>query len=84
MGTRKTQLTLYGVPIFISEDHLGAFFSDYGPVKGVSSIKSKMGIATSDYEMVTLTLPKFNEVPNIIICGGQNIYVVVEGQHSSC
>lgn len=42
-------------PTYITEDYLGDFFSDY--VDGVSTIRSKVAIATSDFEiMVTLSL----------------------------
>lgn len=67
----------------ITEDHLGGaggFFSVYGPVQEVSTVKSKSSIVNSDMEfMVTLTRKRFNEVPKVITCGGQNICVVVEG-----
>lgn len=80
MGTRKTHITLHAVPMYIIEEHLGAFFSSYGSVVRVSSIKSKSGITIIDFEvLVTLTWPKFNEVPNIMTCGSRNIFVVVEG-----
>lgn len=85
MDTQKTRITLHWVPMYITEDHLGAFFAEYAPVDEVSSIKSKSGIFTGDFEvLVTLTRPKFNEVPNIITCGGRNIFVVVEGRCRSC
>lgn len=42
MGTRKSWINLHGVPIYITEDHLEAFFTDYGTLDGVSSIKSKI------------------------------------------
>lgn len=62
-----------------------AFFSSYGPVEWVFSIKNKLGIATSDFEvLVTLTQPKINEVPNIITCSGGNIFVVVESYCPYC
>lgn len=32
MGTRKTRITLHGVLMYISEDHLVAFFSDFHPI----------------------------------------------------
>lgn len=36
---------------------------------------SKVGIATSDYDlMVSLTGKKFNEVPNVFTCDVQNIF----------
>lgn len=47
MGTWKTQITLHGVPMYITGD----FFSDYRPVEEVSSIKSRAGITTSNFEV---------------------------------
>lgn len=80
IGARRTKINLH-----LTEDHLGVFFSDYGSVEGVSFIKSKADIATSDYTiMVTLTRPKFNGVPNSIICGDRNIFVIVEGHRPNC
>lgn len=39
---------------------------------------TKSGIATSLFEiLLTLTLPKFNEVTNVITCGGLGILLVV-------
>lgn len=85
MGTQKTRITLHRVPMYIAEDNLGAFFFDYILVEGVSPIRSRADIATSYYEiMVTFSGPKFNKFPNVITCGGRNIYVVVEGRRPNC
>lgn len=43
MGTRKTRVNLHGMPMYITV----AIFSEYGPVDGVSSIKSD--IVTTDF-----------------------------------
>lgn len=69
------------VPTCITEDHWGGgFFFEYGPAEEISTVRSKSGIATRDVElMVTLTRNRFNEVPKVITCGGQNICVVVRG-----
>lgn len=40
MDTRKTRITLHGVPMYNPENHLEDF-SDYEPVEWVSSIKSQ-------------------------------------------
>lgn len=75
MSTQKTRITLHRVPMYITEDH----FADYGPVVGVYTIKTKWGIASSDFEvLVTLTRPKFKVVPNIITFGCRNIFVIVD------
>lgn len=34
--------------------------------------------------MVTLTLPKFNEIPKVFTSGGRNIYILVEGWRRNC
>lgn len=52
MGTRKTWITLYWVPMYITEEYLGAFFSDYGPMEGVFPIRSKAGTVTSAFEIM--------------------------------
>lgn len=38
--------------MYITEDHLAALFSDYGPRERISWIKSKSDIATSDFDVV--------------------------------
>lgn len=58
MGTRKTKVTLHGILLYISEDHLGFFFSQFGEVADVSSIKSKAVIGTGDVETL-LTYPMY-------------------------
>lgn len=75
MGTRKTKVTLYRVPLYISEDHLRYFFAKFHEVTVVSSIKSKTSIIEI---MLTLTRKKFMEILNVLLCGGYSVYVVVE------
>lgn len=56
MGQRKTKVTLHGVPVFISENHLGFFFSKFEEVAEVMAVKSKTDIATGDVKiMLTVT-----------------------------
>lgn len=82
MGTQMTRITLHGMHMYITYDHLGTFFSDYNPVEGVSSIKNKSGITTRDFEvLVILTQHKFNEIPNVITSGGQNIFFIIENHN---
>lgn len=38
MGTRRTNVTMHGVPIDITEDRLGAFFAQYGRVEKVAAV----------------------------------------------
>lgn len=81
MGTQMTWIILYRVPMYTTDDHLETFFSDYGSVEGVSFIKSKSEIATSDFEVLAaLTQRRFNEIRIVITCDGRNIFVVVEGR----
>lgn len=48
MGRRKTKVILHEVPLFISEAHLGFFYSKFGEVADVSAVKVRTGIATRD------------------------------------
>lgn len=69
------------VPLFI----MGFFFSKFGEVHGISTVKSKAEITTSDVEiMVTVNRKNFMDIPNVLICGGRKIYVVVEGWRPLC
>lgn len=50
-GTRKTKITVHGVPVDISEDCVcgGPFFAKYGQVEDVTAVTSKSSIATVMY-----------------------------------
>lgn len=50
MYIQKTRITLHGVPMYITEEHFGTFFSDYGPVEEVFSINVSRSLPTSDFE----------------------------------
>lgn len=79
MGTRRTNVTVHGVPIDISEDRLGAFFALYGKVEKVT------GIATGDVTIeITLTRKNFIDIPNILMCRERRMIVVVEGRRPYC
>lgn len=55
-------MTLHGVPLFITDDHLGYFFSQFGKVAGVSAVKGKTGIATGDVDIyVTVDRKNFGD-----------------------
>lgn len=63
IGTRRTNITVYGVPVDITEGGIGAFFAKYGPVDDVSVVKSKSGIATGDMVLqVVLTRQTFLDI----------------------
>lgn len=85
MDTKKTRITLHDVTMYITEGHLGAYFSNYGLVDDVSAVKGKSLITTSDVDiMVTLFRKNFIDIPNVLTSGGQNIYVAVEGRRPHC
>lgn len=69
MGSRKTKITLHGMPIDITGDHFGDYFSQYESVGYVSSITDKAGIATGDFELQVK-----------VTCCGRLIFFVVEGR----
>lgn len=60
MGQRKTKVTLHGVPVFISENHLGFFFSKFEEVAEVMAVKSKTDIATGDVKIILTVPPKIS------------------------
>lgn len=63
MGTRKTRVTLHGLPRYIFEDHVDFFFSKSGEV----TVKSKADIDTDDVEiMLTVDRKNFMEIPDIL------------------
>lgn len=71
--------------MYITEDHLGAYFSNYGMVDDGSAVKGKSCIGTGDVDiMVTLFRKNFIDIPNVLTCGGRNIYVVVKGRRPHC
>lgn len=49
MGTRKTQVILHAMLMYISEDHLEAFMVKYGCVQEMSAIKSQANIAKKQF-----------------------------------
>lgn len=82
MGIRKTNMILHGVPLYITEEHLGYVFVKFSEVANILFIKRQTNITTSDVEIiVTLTRKSFMEIPNVLIYGSHLIYVVVEGRH---
>lgn len=45
------------------------------------AVSSKAGIGTGDYILqITLIRDKFMEIPNVLICRGRNILVIVDGR----
>ena len=85
MGRRHTSLTVYNVPVDISRDCLGAFFSQYGDVESVTAGRLKSGVMSANYKiaMKTTTIA-YEEVPDYLICRGRQITVVVEGRKGHC
>lgn len=81
LGTRRTKITIHGVPVDISGDRLGAFFVQYGGVEQVSASVSKVGLATGDIVLhVTLTRRSFGEIHNTLMCWERIMPIVVEGR----
>lgn len=87
MGTRKTKVRVYGIPVDITEDRMGTFFSQYEQVEEVSAVISKAGIATRDFVLqVTLTRRSIADIPNLLMCREKRmlVVVVVEDRRSYC
>lgn len=85
MDTRRTRITVHGVPVDVSTDRMGAYFSKFGSVEEVKAITGKSGIATGDIELqVTITRSSFMEIPNVLLCRERRMLVVVEGRRPSC
>lgn len=65
--------------------HRGSFFAKSGQVADVSSVKSKAGNATTDFEiMVILTRNYFMDISNVLTCGNLPIYVMVKHRCHLC
>lgn len=43
VSTRKAKVTLHGVPLYITEDHLGFFLVEFVRVPDVTSVKKQVG-----------------------------------------
>lgn len=67
--------------MYISADHLEAFFSRHEPVGYITPVISKAGISPGDFVLqVTVTGKNILNVPDTLMCQGQRILVIVEGQ----
>lgn len=52
--------------MYITEDYLGAFFFDFGPMEEVSTVNSKSGFVTCDVELIVMLIPnRFNGIPSL-------------------
>lgn len=81
MGTRRTNITLHGVSMDITEERLGAFRQ----VAEVEAATGKIGIATGDNVFqVILRRKNYSQVPDILSYQGHNIFVVVEIRCPNC
>lgn len=67
MGTRKTRITLHGVLMYITNNLFILWAA------GVGYPQSRASRALPSV-LVTLTWPKFSEIPNIMTCSGRNIF----------
>lgn len=64
MACRNTKADLHGVPLYITEDHLGFCFSKFEEVADVPTVKGKTGIVTGDIEILnTINRRNFREIP---------------------
>lgn len=71
---------LLGVPMDITEQQLGIFFSKFGQIEDISTASSKIGIAIGDYMLeITMTRENFMAIPDILSCWECNILVIVKG-----
>lgn len=83
MSARKTKVML-GVHININKDHLGAFFSQFGLVRDVALVISKVGIDTDIELQVTVIHKSFLDISDTLICHRKNIYVIVKAKRPHC
>lgn len=75
MGTQRTKVTLYGVLLDIAENLVELSSQYMGQWR-----RSKMGIATRDIILqVTMFRKYFLEIPDILMCWGQEILIILEG-----
>lgn len=85
MGTCRTRVTIHGVPVDITTNRMGSFFTKYGEVNEVKALSSKSGIETGDMEVqITLDQHNFREIPNTLVCRKRKMLVVVEGRKPCC
>lgn len=77
MSIRKTKIVLDGVHIDMTGDHLGAFFQ-FGLVRDVPLMISKVGIDTDIELQVTVIHKSFLDISDMLICHGKNICMIVE------
>lgn len=85
VGTRQTRVTLHGEPMDINVDYVGAFFAMYGQVEEVARMTSKVGVPSGNFAVqVILDRTKFQEIPDILLCRGGKIFVVVEVRPYCC
>ena len=85
MGTRKTKITLHGVPWLLEPKHMASYFACHGLVDKAYVIRRRSGLGSTDMEvLVTMNRQEYRDVPNIIMCGSHKIFVVVEGRRPHC
>lgn len=69
MGTRRTKITVHGVPFNIILDHVEAVFANFSQVGDVTYVLNKAGMATGDLDLqVTLNRKRFLDVPDSLVC----------------
>lgn len=74
----KIKITVHGVHVETTNDHLEAYFSQFESVEDVTSILSKSGIAAGDFEIhMTMTRKGFIDIPDTLLCRGKQIYIIM-------
>lgn len=82
MGAHRTRITIHGLLLNLNKDHMGAFFVLYGQVEEVAHI---LCVPSGDFSVqVILDRTKLQEIPDILVCRGKRIFVVVEGRRPHC
>lgn len=85
MGTRKTKVRVYGMPVDITEYRMGTFFAQYEQIEEVSAVISKASIASGDFVLqITLTRRSIADIPNILMYREKRMLLVVEGRRPYC
>ena len=84
-GRRKTNITIYNVPVDLSTEYLAAFLSKYGDVEAMSPSYERGSIQTGDYLfLLNLNLEGFKAIPDRIEFRGLQITIQVEGRKPHC
>lgn len=85
MSTRRTKITLHDVIIHVKEEHVGAFFTDYGQLEEGASLTIKTCTANGDIILKGTMFRKcILEIADTLTCQGPTIFIVVEDRRPHC